>query len=198
MSPEVGRDDDQAGLHLARQAGCPAEEFHRYWREDHAALVASLAETVRARKYVQSHTIDTPLNDALVQSRGMTASFEGITEVWWDSLEDMQAAMTSPEGAQAAATLAADEATFIDLSRSTMFVTEEISIFDKFRPGDPDRLAASACRRVRQAAPRRASEHRTRRPNAGEALAPNDADQHVVRRLSSDQRTCLSRRARRS
>ena len=107
------------------------EEFHRYWRDEHAPLVKSFAEALHASRYVQSHTLDTPINDVLVESRGMSAGYEGITEVWWNSLEDLQAGLTTPEGAAAGAALAADEATFIDLARSTMFLTEEITVFDR-------------------------------------------------------------------
>lgn len=106
------------------------EEFHRYWREDHAPKVRSVAEAIRARRYVQSHTIDTPLNAALIESRGMSPLYEGITEVWWDSLEDLQQAAATPEGAEAMKMLVEDEATFVDLARSTIFMTEEQEVFD--------------------------------------------------------------------
>lgn len=105
-------------------------EFHRYWRDDHAPKMRSVARTLRARKYIQSHTLDSPLNDALISSRGMTPFFEGITEVWWDSLEDLEKASADPEGAAALKMLADDEATFVDLTRSTIFLTEEVEIFD--------------------------------------------------------------------
>jgi uncharacterized protein (TIGR02118 family) len=107
------------------------EEFHRYWLEEHGPLVASVAEDIRARKYVQSHTIETPLNQALVESRGMAPIHQGITEVWWDNMEDLEAAVATAEGAAAAARLVEDEAKFIDFSRSTIFITEEHTIFDR-------------------------------------------------------------------
>ena len=107
------------------------EEFHRYWLEDHGPLVASVAEAIRARKYVQSHTIATPLNQALVDSRGTEPIRQGITEVWWDSLEDLQAAISSLEGIEAGSRLLEDEARFIDFSRSSIFLTEEHTIFER-------------------------------------------------------------------
>ena len=107
------------------------EEFHRYWLEEHGPLVASVAEDIGARKYVQSHTIDTPLNQAFVESRGLAPIHQGITEVWWDSLDDLQAAMTTEAGVKAAARLLEDEAKFIDFSRSAIFLTEEHPIFDR-------------------------------------------------------------------
>ena len=107
------------------------EEFYRYWLEEHGPLVASVAEDIGARKYVQSHTIDTPLNQALVESRGLAPIHQGITEVWWDSLDDLQAALASDAGAKAGARLLEDEAKFIDFSRSTIFLTEEHPIFER-------------------------------------------------------------------
>jgi uncharacterized protein (TIGR02118 family) len=107
------------------------EEFHRYWLEEHGPLVASVTEDIRARKYIQSHTIETPLNQALVDSRGMAPIHQGITEVWWDSIEELEAALATPEGAAAGARLAEDEAKFIDFGRSTIFLTEEHTIFDR-------------------------------------------------------------------
>lgn len=110
--------------------GLTTEEAQRYWLEEHAPKVRSVAETIRARRYVQSHTIDTPLNQALIEGRGLAALYEGITEVWFDSLEDLAAAASTAEGQHALVLLAEDEATFIDMSRSTVFLTEEHEIFD--------------------------------------------------------------------
>lgn len=107
------------------------EEFHRYWLEEHGPLVTSVAEAIKARKYVQSHTIDTPLNQVLVDSRGMAPIHQGITEVWWDSIDDLQAALATEAGAEAGQRLLEDEAKFIDLARSTIFLTEEHTIFER-------------------------------------------------------------------
>lgn len=115
---------------IRRREGMAPEEFRRYWLEDHAPKVEAVAKEIRACRYVQSHTIDTPLNTAFVESRGMSPFFDGITEVWWDSLDDLEAAASSPEGAQALQMLLEDEQRFIDLGRSTIFMTEEHEIFD--------------------------------------------------------------------
>jgi uncharacterized protein (TIGR02118 family) len=112
------------------RADVASEEFYRYWRDEHAPKVRAVAEAIRARRYVQSHTIDTPLNAVLIDSRAMSPLFEGITEVWWDSIEDLQQAAGTPEGAEAMKLLVEDEARFIDLTRSTIFMTEEHEIFD--------------------------------------------------------------------
>jgi uncharacterized protein (TIGR02118 family) len=118
---------------LRKREDVTPEEFYRYWRKEHAPQVREVAKAIRARKYVQSHTLGTPLNAALVASRGMSPFYEGITEVWWDSLDELQAAIASPEGSKALQMLAADEAKFIDMARSTVFMTEEHEIFDLTR-----------------------------------------------------------------
>jgi len=108
-----------------------SEEFHRYWREEHGPKVASVAEALRARRYVQSHTLASPINEALIEGRGpMVPAFEGITEVWWDSVEELMAALGTPEGQAAGAMLAEDEARFIDFARSSVFLTEEHEVFN--------------------------------------------------------------------
>ena len=124
---------------LERRADVSPKDFHDYWLNSHGPKVRGHAEAIRARRYVQSHLIDTRANEALRAPRGMLGPVPGITEVWWDSLEDFQWAMSDPAGAAAVADLAADEATFIDIEKSQLFLTREHSIFDfsggrKFSP----------------------------------------------------------------
>jgi uncharacterized protein (TIGR02118 family) len=106
------------------------KEFHEYWLHKHGPLVKSVAKAIRARKYVQSHTILPETAASLSQSRGMGPIFEGITEVWWDSVEDVTAGTSTAEGQEAGRLLMEDEAKFIDFKRSTIFFTEEQLIFD--------------------------------------------------------------------
>ena len=105
--------------HLSR------EEFQRYWRETHGPLVRSHAKTLRIRRYVQVHTLDSPINDALRESRGTLEAFDGVAELWWDSAEDMAVANLTPEGRRAAQELLDDERRFIDLERSALWLADE-------------------------------------------------------------------------
>jgi hypothetical protein len=115
---------------LERRTDVTPKDFHDYWLKAHGPKVRGHAKAIRARRYVQSHLIDTPANEGLRAARGMLPPVPGITEVWWDSLEDFQAAMADPAGAEALADLAADEATFIDIGKSQVFLTREYPIFD--------------------------------------------------------------------
>ncbi|WP_158241053.1 EthD domain-containing protein [Mycolicibacterium goodii] len=107
------------------------EEFTRYWKNEHANLVSEVAEAIRAKRYVQSHVIDTPINDAVAESRGLLPHYDGLTEVWWDSIEDLQEGVSSVEGAAAMQRLADDESIFIDHAQSTIFLTHEHEVFDR-------------------------------------------------------------------
>jgi uncharacterized protein (TIGR02118 family) len=116
---------------VCRRADVPEADFHKYWLEKHGPLVRSFAKAIHARKYVQSHTM-VPIEQArrTAQARGMGEPYDGITEVWWNSVEEFSAGSATPEGQAAARALLEDEARFIDLKRSTIFVTEEHTIFD--------------------------------------------------------------------
>jgi uncharacterized protein (TIGR02118 family) len=113
---------------LVRRSDLSREEFQRYWLETHGPLVRSHAATLRIRRYVQLHTSTTPLNEALRASRGGPQEFDGIAELWWDSIEDIAAATASEDGQRAAAALLEDERRFIDLARSPLWVAQEHAI----------------------------------------------------------------------
>ncbi len=113
---------------LHRRPGVDEVEFHRYWREVHGPLAASFAPVLGFSKYVQVHTTSVPLSDAIASDRGAPEHFDGVAELWYDSVETLLAAALTPEGAAAAATLRADESRFIDHSRSPIFLAEEHQI----------------------------------------------------------------------
>lgn len=114
---------------IRRRSDVAPEAFRRYWLERHGPLVRRHAAALGAVRYVQSHTLETPLNEALRASRGAAPAYDGITEVWWDSTQALEAGLATPEGRDAARALLEDEATFIDFAASSLFLTEEHSIF---------------------------------------------------------------------
>jgi uncharacterized protein (TIGR02118 family) len=102
-------------------------DFQRYWREVHGPLVSGVARKLRFRRYMQSHLVEDPLYDGLRTARtGMHEPFDGIASVWFDTREDLVAAFGSEEGKKAAAMLVEDEKRFIDLSRSPIWVSQEV------------------------------------------------------------------------
>ena len=113
---------------INRRADVDADEFHRYWLDEHAPLVRSVQDVLRIRRYVQSHTIDTPVNAMLRASRQTAGPYDGVAELWWESLDDLGAAMATAEGQAAGAKLLEDEARFIDFATASIFLTEEHEI----------------------------------------------------------------------
>ena len=113
---------------IRRRDDIAPDEFHRYWLEEHGPLARSLVEPLAARRYVQSHTVAPELNTQLAATRDTAEAFDGLAELWWDSIEALASAFTSEAGLQAAQTLMEDEAKFIDFGRSSLFLTEEHEI----------------------------------------------------------------------
>lgn len=103
-------------------------EFQRYWRETHGPLVRRHAATLDIRRYLQLHTLDHPLQDALRASRGGPEAFDGVAELWWESREALESTLRDPAGQQAAAELLEDERRFIDLARSPLWIGEEHAV----------------------------------------------------------------------
>ena len=110
---------------LTRLPHLSREEFQRYWRERHGPLVRESAKALGIRRYVQAHTLDTPLNDALRRGRGGPEAYDGVAELWFGSLEALAAAGGTPEGKAAGRRLVEDERTFIDLARSPVLIAAE-------------------------------------------------------------------------
>lgn len=113
---------------LRRRPDLSFEEFQTYWRETHAPLVAARAEVLQIRRYVQVHTTNLPGLHGAFQKRngGAPEPFDGVAELWFDSLDDMGG--DDPARRQAQAELLADEANFIDLPNSPMWLADEHEI----------------------------------------------------------------------
>jgi uncharacterized protein (TIGR02118 family) len=110
---------------LRRLPELSLEDFQKYWRDRHAPLVAKHAVTLRIRRYVQVHTNDHPLNAAMRSARPGPDPYDGVAELWWDSIEDFTASAATPEGRDAARELLEDEKRFIDISQSPIWIAEE-------------------------------------------------------------------------
>jgi hypothetical protein len=114
---------------IRRRSDFSLEGFHDRWLI-HGRLVTKLASAIRASDYFQSHTIDAAVNKQLAAVRRITAPpFDGVAEIWWQSLDNLMAGAASREGQAAYAQLLEDEKQFIDLANSSIFVTEEHTIF---------------------------------------------------------------------
>ena len=82
----------------ARHPDITRKQFQDYWLNEHGPTFQKFADIYRSKKYVQAHTIDTPLNETIKESRGMTEAYDGVADVWFESEEELIEAMSSPEG----------------------------------------------------------------------------------------------------
>ena len=116
---------------LHRRPELSRGEFQRYWRQTHGPLVRERASALGIKRYVQLHTLDSPLNEALRASRGSASEpFDGLAELWWASAESLAAATATEEGRRAVQELLEDEKRFIDFARSVIFVAEEHPVLE--------------------------------------------------------------------
>jgi uncharacterized protein (TIGR02118 family) len=107
------------------------EEFYDYWLNKHGPLVKKHAPVLGMKRYVQSHTIQSPeLNAAAQIPRGITEMYDGITEVWWESVEALMASLQTVEAQESNRILSEDEARFVDCANSAIFFSTEHTIFE--------------------------------------------------------------------
>lgn len=117
---------------LTRKPGMTREAFQEYWFNNHAPLVAKHREALKIRRYVQLHTGDFAMTDAIRAARSGSveaapAVYDGVAQLWWDSLDDLMT--DTPEAREAGRALLEDEAKFIDFSKSPLWFGEEKVIF---------------------------------------------------------------------
>ena len=110
---------------LRRQAHLSREEFQQYWRERHAPLVREAAAVLGVRRYIQVHTLTSPVNEGLRRGRGGPEEYDGGAQLWFESLDTLAASGATPEGRAAGRRLLEDERRFIDLARSPVWIAEE-------------------------------------------------------------------------
>ncbi len=113
---------------LHRNPSLTRAEFLDYWQNKHAPLFNSFADTHNAKRYVQDHTLESPMNEFLRESRGMVEAYDGIAHVWFESEQAFVDAMSSEAGQKLGAILHEDESTFIDHARSTAFLAKEVEV----------------------------------------------------------------------
>lgn len=115
---------------LRRLPTLTAEEFQRYWREQHAPLVRRHAAALGIARYTQSHTFfDLRLQPSVAARDPDIAAYDGVAELWWHSIDDLLAAGATRETRAAGRELLDDERHFIDLKNSPIFFAEEHTVF---------------------------------------------------------------------
>jgi len=108
--------------HLSREA------FQDYWLNTHGPLVASVAETLQIRRYVQTHSAPAEASVGLRASRQAPAEYDGVAQLWFDSVDAVIANGARPQAQAAAALLLEDERRFIDLPKSPLWWGQETPV----------------------------------------------------------------------
>lgn len=111
---------------LRRKAGLSYQDFSDYWLHEHGPRVAGVSHKLGMLRYVQVRTLDDPVNAAMARARGgMEPVYDGVAEVWFENRATMVAAGATSDGRKAAIELIRDEAEFIDLTQSTVWLGYE-------------------------------------------------------------------------
>jgi uncharacterized protein (TIGR02118 family) len=100
---------------ITKKATLTDEEFFDYWKDVHGPIGSRIPGL---RRLVQSHRLAVA---------GLRGDYDGVAELWFDSLEDLQAARQSLEWKASTA----DELNFIDHRKVAFFISEEHTILDK-------------------------------------------------------------------
>ncbi len=106
---------------LVRRPEFTRESFQKYWLETHGPLVAGVKETLRIRRYIQTHSLGVETEAEMRRVRGGPEGYDGVAELWWDSFDDITAGADDPAVREAGRLLLEDERKFIDLSKSPLW-----------------------------------------------------------------------------
>lgn len=95
---------------LYRRPDLSTEDFIGYSKTVHVPLVSRVPELIR---YVVNHAIANPM--------GAEAACDAVAELWFTSVEDFQAALTTDEGK----VVLADQLNYLDMVRTHMLIVDE-------------------------------------------------------------------------
>ncbi|CAN5913943.1 hypothetical protein BH11PSE3_BH11PSE3_32870 [soil metagenome] len=104
-------------------------DFQDYWLNKHAPLVRSLQPALGMVRYVQSHRLPGDMADGMRRVRGAPEPYDGVAELWWESEETYRAAGRTQQAREAGRLLLEDEAKFIDLANSPLWLNRERVIY---------------------------------------------------------------------
>ena len=114
---------------LRRLPSLSLAEFQDYWLNKHGPLVRRLQPALGMVRYVQVHRLDGDLADGMRRVRDAPEPYDGVAELWWESEETFRAARKDPQAREAGRLLLEDEARFIDLPRSPLWLNQEHLVY---------------------------------------------------------------------
>lgn len=120
---------------IKRRTDMTFADFDRYWDLTHGAIVTSVPEFTRhVRRYVQSHLVSEYTGEgdsSKLTSAWGKAAFDGIAELWFDSIADMVKAFNEPAFKEK---IAPDDEKFVDAAGTQLFTLKEVQkipVFEK-------------------------------------------------------------------
>ncbi len=130
IAPSIGRNAVlKLTFCLRRLPTLSLAEFQDYWLSKHGPLVRSLQPALGMVRYVQLHRLPGDLADGMRRVRGAPEPYDGVAELWWESEESYRAARRNSAAREAGRELLEDEAKFIDLPRSPLWLNREEVIY---------------------------------------------------------------------
>lgn len=115
---------------LRRLPSLSLGEFQDYWLNKHGPLVRSLQPALRISRYVQLHRLDNDWSSGMRAVRRAPEPYDGVAELWWRNDEDYLAGRRDPAAREAGRLLLKDEAKFIDLAASPLWLNREHAIVE--------------------------------------------------------------------
>lgn len=110
---------------LRRLPSLTQAQFLDYWYVIHAPLVRKHAQTLRIARYIQLVPVETPLSVPMMKARGAPEPYDGVAELWFASLADLESSLRDRNASAAGRELLDDERRFIDLARSPLWYGHE-------------------------------------------------------------------------
>ncbi|MEW1737895.1 EthD domain-containing protein [Nocardia beijingensis] len=110
---------------LWRRPDLTPAQFYDYWLNHHGPYATEQIKILGGYRYVQTHTLDSPINSALAAMHGTGLPYDGLVEVWFPSVQALITAMATPQGVLANQKLVDDEKNFMDAARCSLFLATE-------------------------------------------------------------------------
>ena len=102
---------------IKKRADITREQFSEYWEKKHWPLVAAIPEAKQfTKRYVQQH------NTGQVPPGVTAAPYDGISEVWFESIEDLRKLVSTDAWRDI---VQKDNLEFLDPSKTIVMFSEE-------------------------------------------------------------------------
>ena len=110
IHPARGRDVFKVVFFLHRRPDLSVEAFAAYSKATHVPLVSQVPGLIR---YVVNYAVANPM--------GAEAACDAVAELWFESMEGFQAALTTEKGKVALA----DQPNYLDMGRTHFLIVDE-------------------------------------------------------------------------